>query len=211
MGDALGVDWASLVEETRKPIINEPVFPNSARKRWQSHRILLDIGISVKMAGKKFAEKTIKDAHRLLEEEKLKSIELKGLKTEKLEDTIKEELISVNSPENDVTPNEPLKTVVKVEVLEENEKNENSETPIIHPAAVIQDALREQKIARKNIILNATGSFSRALSARGDLHVRRHLCNFPISADFEKSEQPVNNELLQTAKQLFLRKIKLTG
>lgn len=48
LGDALGVDWASLVAESRprtKPI-------SSAKLRWESHNVLVNLGVSVKLAGK---------------------------------------------------------------------------------------------------------------------------------------------------------------
>lgn len=48
LGDALGVDWASLIAESRprpKPI-------SSAKLRWESHNVLVNLGVSVKLAGK---------------------------------------------------------------------------------------------------------------------------------------------------------------
>lgn len=48
LGDALGVDWASLIAESRprsKPI-------SSAKLSWESHNVLVNLGVSVNLAGK---------------------------------------------------------------------------------------------------------------------------------------------------------------
>lgn len=49
LGDALGVDWASLVAETRtRPVEAQP---GAARRRWQPESILARIGVSQQYAG----------------------------------------------------------------------------------------------------------------------------------------------------------------
>lgn len=53
LGDALGVDWASLVAESRPRVKN--ATEGSAKKRWEPHRVLARIGISIEMAGAKLA------------------------------------------------------------------------------------------------------------------------------------------------------------
>lgn len=50
IGDALGVDWASLITESKprpKPI-------SSAKLRWESHNVLVNLGVSVRLAGNYF-------------------------------------------------------------------------------------------------------------------------------------------------------------
>lgn len=47
LGDALGVDWASLVAESRP----RPKPMSSAKLRWESHNVLVNLGVSVKLAG----------------------------------------------------------------------------------------------------------------------------------------------------------------
>lgn len=47
IGDALGVDWASLIAESKPR--TKPV--SSTKLRWESHNVLVNIGISVKYAG----------------------------------------------------------------------------------------------------------------------------------------------------------------
>ena len=53
LGDALGVDWESLVKESqpRRPI---NVSTDSAQDRWQCKAVFQRIGVSVKAAGKDF-------------------------------------------------------------------------------------------------------------------------------------------------------------
>lgn len=59
LGDALGVDWASLVAESRPRIkVNSS---GSAKKRWEPHRVLARIGISIKMAGPELAHNILNE------------------------------------------------------------------------------------------------------------------------------------------------------
>lgn len=53
LGDALGVDWASLVAETRPKRVQgeSDGEPGAAHRRWEPTRILQRIGISLKYAG----------------------------------------------------------------------------------------------------------------------------------------------------------------
>lgn len=59
LGDALGVDWESLVKETqaRRTIASTH---NSAENRWQCKAIFYRIGVSKKYAGEDFAKKLLK-------------------------------------------------------------------------------------------------------------------------------------------------------
>ncbi|XP_046675929.1 fl(2)d-associated complex component-like isoform X2 [Homalodisca vitripennis] len=49
LGDALGVDWASLVAESRPRVVE--AGPGAARRRWQPENILARIGVSMEYAG----------------------------------------------------------------------------------------------------------------------------------------------------------------
>lgn len=59
LGDALGVDWASLVNESqpRRPATSTH---ENAQNRWQCKAVFQRIGISVKTAGNELVEKFIK-------------------------------------------------------------------------------------------------------------------------------------------------------
>lgn len=48
----MGVDWASLVAETRpRERSDTEAIPGGARKRWEPHRLLARIGVSLQYAG----------------------------------------------------------------------------------------------------------------------------------------------------------------
>ncbi|XP_041970188.1 zinc finger CCCH domain-containing protein 13-like [Aricia agestis] len=58
LGDALGVDWASLVADVRR---REQVPPSSgARDRWRPERVLTRLGLSLEMASKETVEEILK-------------------------------------------------------------------------------------------------------------------------------------------------------
>lgn len=59
LGDALGVDWESLVKETQARRI-VPSNQDSAENRWQCKAIFYRIGISKKYAGEDFVKKLLK-------------------------------------------------------------------------------------------------------------------------------------------------------
>ncbi|KAL1458171.1 hypothetical protein WDU94_008340 [Cyamophila willieti] len=56
IGDALGVDWASLVQET-KPQTSSQEETGSAKKRWEPAQIFARLGLSESMAGKETVER----------------------------------------------------------------------------------------------------------------------------------------------------------
>lgn len=59
LGDALGVDWESLVKETQARR-TMPSNQDSAENRWQCKAIFYRIGISKKYAGEDFVKKLLK-------------------------------------------------------------------------------------------------------------------------------------------------------
>ncbi|XP_058176206.1 fl(2)d-associated complex component-like [Anopheles ziemanni] len=75
LGDPLGVDWGSLTTEVLHPLKHPGhrqhthQFPVSARNRWKAHHILLDIGISVRLAGASYAHRVLTEAKERLREE----------------------------------------------------------------------------------------------------------------------------------------------
>lgn len=210
-GDAVGVDWSVLAKETQRPVVRHyDDLYDSIKTRWTPHRILWDIGISVNLAGEEFARKTLLECREKLKienmERKLKI--KKEIMNEKLSNIKHEE-----SSENKIT--------IKTEVLDADVKDEqnedddqyslsdeddllvNEENVLAHPLANMQVILRKQKIQRKNLIMNATGKYGRALSARRDLKIRRQLCNLPPKEVFVDRSCIQNAELKQKVEQIF--------
>lgn len=186
LGDALGVDWASLVEES-KAITREKTsrIETSGKQRWQSHRIFLDVGISFKMAGKDFAMKLLKNAHqKLVEESKEMKVDVKHepekeIKQEKPDEpeeldeqiVIKKEVVPDNEVQSDVA-------MVKVEADDVKSSIEDAQIPAL---ACAQVATRINAYKQYNVVFNATGPYSRGLCAKRDIAMRRQLCNLPIA------------------------------
>lgn len=183
LGDALGVDWASLVQESRK-IKKDASQETTAKQRWQPHRVLLDIGVSFKYAGAEFASKLITNARAKLEEEKLEREKLEREKLErnklKVEEVyIKKEVLDASEMESELASSED-KPEIKVDEKPEVQKPEEiSDNLPIHPIAFVQVALQKEKLERANLFSNASGPNCRALSARRDLQLRRRLCGLP--------------------------------
>lgn len=198
LGDALGVDWASLAKETQRPIKHEPEdFMNSTKSRWTPHRILWDIGVSAKLAGEDFARQVLTEARNELRREKqelrLKMQQLKAVKPEMTNGDVKQE----TAVDGDVTdeikiktePNDEDESEVKPEVIEEAVLEPDVDLPeddfdldgdvLIHPLAQVQVLMRKLQMKRRNLVLHSTGKYGRALSARRDLKIRRQLCNLP--------------------------------
>lgn len=174
LGDALGVDWASLVAESRpraKPV-------SSAKRRWESHNVLVNLGISVDMAG----EAVVKDILREHAEAQLKEEQ----------EEVKCEEIAITNGEKD----EQKETV----------KKEIGEITISHPVAAIQVSIRESQQIRKSLFASA-GPYRRALCARRDLAIRRHLSHLPVDDAYVEPPKRHDPELLKQALQLFERSL----
>lgn len=75
---------------------------------------------------------------------------------------------------------------------------------ISHPIAAIQVADREKQAIRKTLFTNV-GPHRRALGARRDLMIRRHLCNLPIDDSYVEAPKRHDPDLLKIATQLFER------
>ncbi|XP_037046781.1 fl(2)d-associated complex component isoform X6 [Bradysia coprophila] len=175
LGDALGVDWASLVEES-KAIAREKSISTqtSAKQRWQPHSILLDVGISHKWAGQALACRILNDAQQKLKKERERLQEV--VADAKLNDgTFKVKGEKLDPDYGDI----PDATVNVTMNLDEIKKEDNIMLSIHQPIACIQVGSRNSADVRRNLVFKATGPFSRALSARSDLQMRRVLCGLP--------------------------------
>lgn len=219
LGDALGVDWASLVAES-KAIAKERavVKETTAKQRWQPHRILLDVGVSFRMAGKEFASNVLNQAHRRLKEEEEKLTAAARAEDEGLSSiikgvTIKKEMLDEPIEQNvdgfaikEIKEEEQAVATVAVGMAEPPPIIE--EELLIHPIACVQVASRVNAEQRRNLVFNATGPYSRALSARRDIQMRRQLCGLPIKQSWSRlgggpKTSATNPSYAQIAKQLF--------
>jgi hypothetical protein len=224
IGDALGVDWASLAKETCRRVI-KPLDESydSIKTRWTPHRILWDIGISVNLAGEEFARQTMLEAREKLKQEKLdRKLKLKQIIKEESNEFAGQEIeggIKIKQEPmdgTDVITDEII--AFKKEKLENNEEkatesddddlllNENEDV-ISHPLASMQVFLRKMKIQRKNLIMNATGKYGRALSARQDLKIRRQLCKLPAEEIFVDRSCIQNAKLKQQVHEIYQKMI----
>jgi zinc finger CCCH domain-containing protein 13 len=187
LGDALGVDWASLVKETQRPVKHETdEFVDSTTSRWTPHRILWDIGVSAKLAGEDFAREVLTEARDKLRKEKLeRRAKLQLIKSEKVEMTngdVKEEVedeVKVKTEPKDEDEEVKTETAQEPELFEPEDDFDVDGDVLIHPLAQVQVLMRKLQAKRRNLILHSTGKYGRALSARRDLKVRRQLCNLP--------------------------------
>ncbi|XP_062699817.1 histone acetyltransferase KAT6A-like [Aedes albopictus] len=220
LGDALGVDWASLAQETRAKLKPEQTIPVSARNRWKAHHILLDIGISVRLAGEAYAQRVLTESKEKLREEieefKAAAEQQKVAAVKKEEE---EQLFNgVRIKKEKLDEDEQKQQQSEQTVVKKEDSNENSEVSeqeanladidkILHPVASVHVAMRERARARRNLILCAAGPHSRALSARRDLEIRRQLCGFPPQECNERITEhqstPTNPELHEMVMKLY--------
>lgn len=166
LGDALGVDWAGLVEES-KAMMRERLSKTetSARQRWNPDQILLDVGISYKMAGATFAEQTLKSAYENVKNEVKNKI---TIKLEPLDD----------SNHMDIDDTEVEK---KFNGKCENDDEKNERKLILHPLPCVQTSIQNIAEKKRQLIFNASGPYSRGLCTRRDIEMRRQLCNLAIN------------------------------
>ncbi|KAJ9590107.1 hypothetical protein L9F63_016768, partial [Diploptera punctata] len=95
IGDALGVDWASLVAESR-PRAKPDSTPGSARRRWESHRVLARLGVSVRFAGWDLVE-DLKSKYEDVKQEEVKGDEKENVRPQTGNDAaVKEEAPTLN-------------------------------------------------------------------------------------------------------------------
>lgn len=181
LGDALGVDWAGLVEES-KAIMREKLTKSetSAKQRWHPDQILLDVGISYKMAGTAFAQQTLITAHENLKKE------LKNAATIKTEPDDESNHMDVDiKVENDI---ESDIKVTKVNGKCEEKPIEKEERKLIlHPLPCVQTSIQNTAEKQRQLIFKASGPYSRGLCTKRDIEMRRQLCNLAINENNCKS------------------------
>lgn len=202
VGDALGVDWSSLIAETKRL----PSCPTTtAKQKWQPHRIILDIGISMRMAGEEYAKQLLNNAKQQLEEEMKEETSIKTeLKDEAaIKSEIKDEVSSLSTLDEDSqTPVENDDSTSDIKPKEEKLEIKPPKEEIINidslpPLACMQVAQRKLQMERNNLIANACGLNSRALSARQDLKLRRQLCGLPARECPISRNVPVTSDKLK--------------
>lgn len=173
------------------------------------------------MAGNLFAEEILQNS---LEKLKIEEIERKkskkSVKTEEI--FIKKEIIEPGEEEEEQQQQVPAAAAVEEEEEGDEAKIDDFEIyKKMNPFACVQVASRLKYFQRKNLILNASGDFSRGLSARRDLQLRRQLCGFPTkeinnsvgsninsnSNNRTNQSSVFNSELAKNAVNLFQRAI----
>lgn len=174
LGDALGVDWAGLVEES-KAMLREKLTKSetSAKQRWHPDQILLDVGISYKMAGATFAQQTLLAAHENI---KHGMNSLITIKTEPNDDT---NHMDVNVKVEHDTDNDTKEAKVNGK-CDNKPIAKNERKLILHPLPCVQTSIHNIAEKQRQLIFNASGPYSRGLSTKRDIEMRRQLCDLPI-------------------------------
>lgn len=175
LGDALGVDWASLIEES-KAMMRERLTKSetTVRQRWLPDQILLDVGISYKMAGAEFAQNTLIAAHENIKQEMKNTI---AIKTEPVggSNHVNDNVKIENNVENDIK-------VAKVNGKCETESMEKiGRNLILHPLPCVQTSTESLADKQRRFVFNAPGPYSRGLCTKRDIEMRRQLCNLSIN------------------------------
>lgn len=185
LGDALGVDWASLVEESKAMLRERQTkTETSAKQRWHPDQILLDVGISYKMAGTAFAQKTLIAAYENVKHETANA----GvkIKSEPLDDS---NLMDVDiKTENDVEAEMKAAKVngkCAIGTLDDNERK-----LVLHALPCIQTASQSAAERQRQLIFNAPGPYSRGVCTKRDIGMRRQLCNLAINESNCKTVNP---------------------
>lgn len=160
-GDALGVDWAGLVAETKvREAEQSNIVITSIKSKWQPHNILLDVGISLRIYGKENGTKLIKECLAKAKEETVA-------------------LAQNNEVNKEVVENGNYNNDSKDKIKLEDGDDELINTTDIPDLPCMQLTKRNKLNWRKKLIMNATGKYSGALSARKDLQLRRQLFGLP--------------------------------
>lgn len=179
LGDALGVDWASLIKETQKPTTKSNDLYDDTKSRWSAHRILWDIGISAKFAGEEFAREKMTEAREKLRKEKGEWIKQR------------------QNGENETEPTDTF----------EKEDFEFDNDVLPHPLANVQVMMRKLAIERQNLVLHSSQQGGRALSAGKDLEIRRKLCNLPTKDLHLDRSKVTNPDRIKFAEKIYQRLI----
>lgn len=172
LGDALGVDWASLVEES-KAMLREKLRKTvtTVKQRWNPNQILLDTGISYKMAGESFAQKTL--VHAFESTQHLANVKNENLNDNHTNIDIKKE------PNDDETKTNGEHGIDHNDGLVE--KKEDEKSVILHPLTCVQTSVQSIAQKRHQLVFNASGPYSRGLCTKRDIAMRRQLCNLAVN------------------------------
>ncbi|XP_031628570.1 fl(2)d-associated complex component-like isoform X2 [Contarinia nasturtii] len=165
LGDALGVDWASLVEES-KAMMREKLtkIETSAKQRWNPDQILLDVGVSFKMAGTAFAQQTLMTAYENIRRE----LKCSKIKIEPNDDSNYTDTQVKIEPENDIK-------VPNVNGIAKEDRK-----LILHPLPCVQTSIQNTVDKQRQLVFSASGPYSRGLCCKRDIELRRKLCNLSV-------------------------------
>ncbi|CAH2067198.1 unnamed protein product, partial [Iphiclides podalirius] len=175
LGDALGVDWASLVADARRR--EQVPSTGGARDRWRPERVLARLGLSLQMAGK----------------DTVQNILNKNAETPQKED---DKIASNVEKDKTINQNGECEKTEKQIVL----PDVNS----LHPVASIQVAMEKRKRQRA-VLFGSGCEITRGLSARRDLALRRYLCHLPIAERTGQSRVAPQPSLFHAAQALLMR------
>ncbi|XP_057672838.1 fl(2)d-associated complex component-like [Diorhabda carinulata] len=189
--DALGVDWSSLVAESKprtKP-------SSSAKIKWEAHNVLVNLGVSVQLAGEDLVKLILKE-------------HADAKMAHQNKEVVKSEMVDVKVK---IEPDESITNGVEANVKIENaevkiEPTNMEDINVPESLAAIQVADRERSAIRKSLFTNV-GPHRRALAARRDLTIRRHLCNLPITDKHVEVPKRYDPDLFQLASQLLERSL----
>lgn len=177
IGDALGVDWASLVEES-KAMMQEKLLKceTSAKQQWNPNRILLDIGVSYKMGGGEFAQDTLLNAYETLKQDGENDFD------EKADTACNDNHLGIKIKTEIGDDGEPI-TESKVNGKYEVSRPGQSTEPglHLHPLPCVQRSAQNITNKLNRLVFNASGPYSRGLCTRRDIALRRQLCNLAVN------------------------------
>lgn len=180
LGDALGVDWASLVEES-KAMLREKLSKTetTVKQRWNPNRILLETGISYKMAGESFAEQTLIRAFESIKKEAQNSVSIKAENTNDnhMDIDIKKE----PNDEDETKVNGKHDLGIDQNQDDAVDRKEDESSLILHPLPCIQTTVHSLAQKRRQLVFNASGPYSRGLCTKRDIAMRRQLCNLAVN------------------------------
>lgn len=144
----------------------------SAKQRWHPNQIILDTGISYKMAGTAFAQQTLLRAYETIKKEALNSINVK------IENANDNHLIIDIKKEPD-----EMETKVngKHATIEKEEEQTEENTLTLHPLPCVQISALSVSQKQHRLVFNASGPYSRGLCTKRDIAMRRQLCNLAIN------------------------------
>lgn len=191
LGDALGVDWSSIVQESKRKVKEESqISVNTAKQKLKPHRVLLNIGISAKMAGKEFAKQVIQESYALLEEEIRQEVHLQIRNESLVKNEYSGKNIKGENEDANIENENPEEN--KFVSLEQIEQKLSEKLPFTvnglldRSEAFEQVGYKNRMESRRKLIAKSIGFYSRALSARKDLGIRRKLCGLPEEEVVEK-------------------------